>query len=154
MWLSLIPSVVKEILGYFSSSKETKTKLKNLKEQNRITKAKLTAEISLQQLKNEKSKISGQQEILKTVESGNLDLDRLNIINNRTSYKDELILVVVLSPLIGVFIPSLSGYVNEGFAILDNMPLWYIIILQGVVIGTLGIRGVFSSLLKLRHGNK
>jgi len=58
-----------------------------------------------------------------------------------SSWKDEFALVVLLLPAILVFIPSLTGYVREGFLVLNTLPEWYQYLLFIAVSSSFGIKG-------------
>ena len=59
-----------------------------------------------------------------------------------SSWKDEFALVVLLTPAILVFIPSLTSYVREGFLVLNTLPEWYQYLLFIAVSSSFGIKGV------------
>ena len=58
-----------------------------------------------------------------------------------SSWKDEFALVVLLTPAILVFIPSLTEYVREGFLVLNTLPEWYQYLLFIAVSSSFGIKG-------------
>jgi len=59
-----------------------------------------------------------------------------------SSWKDEFALVVLLTPAILVFVPSMTEYVRVGFEVLNNLPEWYQYLLFIAVSSSFGIKGV------------
>lgn len=57
-----------------------------------------------------------------------------------TSWKDEYTLIVISIPAVMAFVPSLSGYVSEGFKALQDTPIWYQTVLISLFLATVGIR--------------
>ena len=80
------------------------------------------------------------------------DLDRLAMENMNKSWKDELILVVFLAPMIMAFIPSLADDALRGFEVISKMPEWYIYIIIGMVVVIYGLRGLLTKFLEKRIG--
>ena len=68
------------------------------------------------------------------------DADVASIQAQRYSIKDELVLLMILGPYLGAFIPGLQPYVKDGFAILSNLPHWYQAAVIGVIISVMGLR--------------
>ena len=67
-----------------------------------------------------------------------------------SSWKDEFALVVLLLPAILVFIPSLTGYVREGFLVLNTLPEWYQYLLFIAVSSSFGIKGAGQAMKLMR----
>ena len=59
---------------------------------------------------------------------------------SQSSWKDEWFAVILSLPLIGAFIPSIVPYVQEGFAVLSNMPDYYKAFLGGAIAASFGIK--------------
>ena len=75
------------------------------------------------------------------------NLDRLSMEQMERSYKDEIIMTIVFTPIVMVFIPFLQN-VKQGFDILSaSVPEWYIWLVVGIVVVTYGLRGVLKLLL-------
>ena len=70
-----------------------------------------------------------------------------------SSWKDEFALVVLLTPAILVFVPSMTEYVRVGFEVLNNLPEWYQYLLFIAVSSSFGIKGVGQA-MKLMGKNK
>lgn len=81
------------------------------------------------------------------------DLDRVAMQNMEKSWKDELILLIWLMPVVVSFIPEWQPYVVAGFAGLDNVPNWYVFILVGMITVIYGMREILKLLLQI-IGNK
>jgi hypothetical protein len=81
------------------------------------------------------------------------DLDKLATQNMEKSWKDELILITFLAPVVMCFIPEYKVYVANGFASLALVPDWYMGILVGMVVIIYGMRGLLKMALQM-GGNK
>ena len=80
------------------------------------------------------------------------DLDRLAMENMNKSWKDELILVIFLAPMVLAFIPSMAPYALQGFEVIKQMPEWYQYIIIGMVVVIYGLRGLLTKFLDKRIG--
>ena len=76
------------------------------------------------------------------------DLDRIAMQNMDKSWKDELILLIWLTPVIMCFIPEYHIYVTNGFASLALVPDWYMYILVGMVTVIYGMRGLLRMMIE------
>lgn len=77
------------------------------------------------------------------------DLDKTAMQNMENSWKDELILIIWLTPVIMSFIPDLQPYVATGFASLSLVPDWYMYILVGMIVVIYGMRGMLKMALEM-----
>jgi hypothetical protein len=77
------------------------------------------------------------------------DLDKIAMQNMEKTWKDELILVIFMVPLVMSFIPSYQEYVTAGFASLALVPDWYMYILVGMITVIYGMRGMLKMLLQM-----
>ena len=57
-----------------------------------------------------------------------------------SGWKDEFTLIILSIPMIGVFIPQLAPYMNEGFETLATTPDWYRWLVIMIYAATWGIR--------------
>ena len=57
-----------------------------------------------------------------------------------TSWKDEVVLAVVLFPYIGSFVPGIQDYIKTGFQYLDQMPVWAVGLTVAICLAIYGIR--------------
>ena len=78
------------------------------------------------------------------------DWDQEALRQAQYSWKDELITLIIFAPLIvGWFNPELA---KEWVAFVTNMPLWYQLIMTGIVAASFGLRWLFKN--KLTNGFK
>lgn len=77
------------------------------------------------------------------------DLDKIAMQNMEKTWKDELILVIFMIPLVMSFIPTYQEYVTAGFASLALVPDWYMYILVGMITVIYGMRGMLKMLLQI-----
>ncbi len=75
----------------------------------------------------------------------------------KTSWKDEFLLILLFSPVLGIFIaPYLPASISAGVQdrilqavqILDKFPMWYIIILLGIVAAVYGLRWLIAPIAR------
>lgn len=79
------------------------------------------------------------------------DLDRLAMEQMERSWKDEIIMGILFTPIVFVFFPWFQGAISDGFDILTSkMPDWYMYMVCGIVVVTYGLRGM----VKLAMSNK
>lgn len=76
------------------------------------------------------------------------DLDKIAMQNMEKSWKDELILLIWLTPVVMCFIPEYQVYVTNGFASLALVPDWYMYILVGMVTVIYGMRGLLRMMIE------
>ena len=77
----------------------------------------------------------------------NFDLDRIAMEQMGKSWKDELILIIFLAPIVLSFIPGMDIYALAGFEVIAKMPDWYQYILMGMIIVIYGMRGMLEKFL-------
>ena len=77
------------------------------------------------------------------------DLDRIAMQNMDKTWKDELILLIWLVPVVMCFIPEYQVYVTNGFASLALVPDWYMYILVGMVTVIYGMRGLLKMVIQM-----
>jgi len=78
----------------------------------------------------------------------NYDLDRLAMEQMTKSWKDELLLIVFLAPMLMAFIPGLEEHSLAGFSVIAQMPEWYRYIIIGMVVVIYGLRGLLEKVLE------
>ena len=107
-----------------------------------------------------KAEIEAKTSVAKAVAEGKLEADKLNaqwenkaVESLSGSWKDEFITIVVLSPCILIFFPSIQPYVRLGFDILGTLPDWYINLIYITVCAGLGLKGV-GGISKFMKGKK
>lgn len=72
----------------------------------------------------------------------NYDLEALK--QMRYSWKDEWFVFVFTLPVIAAFLPGFQDYVLIGFTYLEKTPVWYRMIVIGMVAATFGLRWLFG----------
>ena len=76
------------------------------------------------------------------------DLDRIAMQQMAASWKDEVVLVIFLTPVVLAFIPGMDKYVLAGFQAIERMPEWYMAIVIGMVVVIYGLRGLLKAWLQ------
>lgn len=133
--VTLGSSIVKDISGYF-------------KDKNEIKKVQVEADKLLIMAEAE-----AKAKRLDRESEQDYDLDKIAMQNMEKTWKDELILVIFMIPLVMSFIPTYQEYVTAGFASLALVPDWYMYILVGMITVIYGMRGMLKMLLQIL-GNK
>jgi len=134
--LPLISSLV-EIGGTWLKGKQDETKAKaeaklvEITAEADIKKAKAIAAINAAE--------SGQQQ--------DFDLDKIAMEQMGKSWKDELVLIIFLAPMVMAFIPGMDKYSLAGFEVIQQMPEWYQYIIIGMVVVIYGMRGMVKQLV-------
>ena len=73
----------------------------------------------------------------------NYDIEALR--QTQYSWKDEVALVVILSPFVGSFLPWTQDYVAQGWVHLnDHAPEWYSYTFMAAIAASMGIRWAVS----------
>ena len=81
---------------------------------------------------------------------GDQDIDKSSVDDMRFSWKDEWMVIVITAPFVILFYGSLTkdaeivASVKEAFEVMGTLPEWYQYSFYGVVIATLGLRGLFK----------
>ena len=124
---SILSSVTSAVGGYLENkSKEAQAK-SQLKQAEIQSKAKIEEEI-----------VKGNADAMRLkAEWENKAVDNLS-----NSWRDEFVTLVVLTPCILDFFPSLQHYVLQGFDILKTLPSWYVNLIYITVCAGLGLKGV------------
>jgi hypothetical protein len=86
-------------------------------------------------------------EMAKQGQQNDFDLDVIATKNMEKSWKDELILLIFLLPIVMAFIPSMQKHVLNGFEAIAEMPHWYVAIVIGMVVVIYGMRGLLKAYL-------
>lgn len=73
--------------------------------------------------------------------------DMASIEAQRYSLKDEILMLILLAPFVGSFIPKLQPYVQNGFEILATTPYWYQGVIVGMFVSVFGLRFMLGSIL-------
>jgi len=94
-----------------------------------------------------KAKALSATKLAETGQAQNFDLDRIAMEQMGKSWKDELILIIFLAPIVLAFIPGMDIYALAGFEVIAKMPDWYQYILMGMIIVIYGMRGMLEKFL-------
>ena len=97
-------------------------------------------------------KAKAEAEVHKKVAQGKIDWEANAIDATKGSWKDEYLTVVLTLPAILLFIPGLTGYIREGFEVLETLPTWYQNLLYICVTASFGIKA--TDMFKGRGGKK
>jgi len=81
-------------------------------------------------------------EILKTAATHDSKWELTMAEGTKGSWKDELVTIVILIPVILVFIPGMEEVVQNGFDRLNELPDWYQYLVFLVCSAALGIKGL------------
>lgn len=120
MWTALIGPVA-ELAGTFLKGKVDKQK------------AKSTVEIAQAEAK---------AEVMKSAAMHDSKWELIMAEATKSSWKDEVVTIVVLIPCVLAFIPGMEEVVKNGFQRLSELPDWYQYLLFLVCSAALGIRGL------------
>tara|TARA_R100000951_G_scaffold81170_1_gene68922 strand:+ start:1190 stop:1534 length:345 start_codon:yes stop_codon:yes gene_type:complete len=93
-------------------------------------------------LEGKVEKQKAKSEIMKTAAQHDSKWELIMAESTKSSYKDELITIVVLVPCVLSFVPGMEGVVKEGFARLNELPDWYQNILYVTILAGLGLKGL------------
>lgn len=101
-----------------------------------------------------KAKAVAAMELAKQGQTQTYDLDRIAVEQMNKSWKDELVLVIFLTPMVLAFIPGMDKYALAGFEVIGKMPQWYQYIIIGMIVVIYGMRGLLEKLLERKVGLK
>jgi len=93
-------------------------------------------------LEGKVDKQKAKSEIMKTAAQHDSKWELIMAESTKSSWKDEIITVVVLAPCVLTFIPGMEDVVKVGFERLNELPDWYQNILYVTILAGLGIKGL------------
>ena len=128
--ISLGTSIIGGITDYFKGKQE-------------INKAQLEADIKLIVAEAE-----AKARRLEREAEMDYDLDKIAMEAMDKSWKDDVILIIFMIPLVMSFLPAYQEYVTAGFASLALVPDWYMYILVGMITVIYGMRGLLKMFLQ------
>lgn len=85
-------------------------------------------------------------------QSQDYDLDKIAMQQMEKSWKDELVLIIFLAPMVMAFVPGMDGYALAGFEVIAKMPEWYQYVIVGMVVVIYGMRGMVKALVNKKIG--
>ena len=93
-------------------------------------------------LEGKVEKQKAKAEVMKTAAQHDSKWELIMAESTKSSWKDEIITIIVLIPVVLVFIPSMENVVKQGFERLNELPQWYQNILYVTILAGLGLKGV------------
>ena len=93
-------------------------------------------------LEGKVEKQKAKAEVMKTAAQHDSKWELIMAESTRSSWKDEIITIAVLTPCVLSFVPGMEGVVKEGFARLSELPDWYQNILYVTILAGLGLKGL------------
>jgi len=93
-------------------------------------------------LEGKVEKQKAKSEVMKTAAQHDSKWELIMAEGTKGSWKDELVTIVILIPVIMVFIPGMEDIVKNGFERLNELPSWYQTLLFLVCGAALGIKGL------------
>ena len=79
--------------------------------------------------------------------------EQLQIQGGFSSWKDELLTLIAVTPIVLVFFPNLRPYAIEGFKVLSNeelIPEWYLYLVSAVFAAGLGVKSLVGGIKHLK----
>jgi hypothetical protein len=93
-------------------------------------------------LEGKVEKQKAKSEIMKTAAQHDSKWEMIMAESTKSSWKDELITIAVLTPCVLTFIPGMEDVVKQGFDRLNELPDWYQNILYVTILAGLGLKGL------------
>ena len=93
-------------------------------------------------LEGKVEKEKAKSEIMKTAAQHDSKWELIMAESTKSSWKDEIITIVVLAPCVLTFIPGMEEIVQRGFERLNELPQWYQNILYVTILAGLGLKGL------------
>ncbi len=131
---------ISKILGGGIGEKAVEFFTKRQELKNHLKLVKIEGEIAIVKAKTD-AKVSQQTHIQ------SWEMQSLNI--HSRGWKDEVVLLVVLFPYIGCFIPGVQDYILTGFEYLAKMPYWAVGLTVTICLAIYGIRHKNASKLQV-----
>ena len=94
-----------------------------------------------------KAKVKAKIKEIETTNKANKTADELAMKNMEKSWKDELILIVFMTPLVLAFVPSCQEIVRQGFMAIEATPDWYKLLVVGMVATVMGLRWIVQPMI-------
>lgn len=136
-WTALIGPVV----GAFNRWRDRVQEIKLKKHELRVKKLETSAQIAI-------TKAEAEVTLLQRRAEADIDWEMASIANS--SWKDDGLTVYTLVLLTCLFVPPLQPYIEEGFRILGQLPMWFQVMVAVVFGSAFGVRVFtnFKSLVK------
>jgi hypothetical protein len=101
---------------------------------------KLKQELKLTKLKSEIDLVTAKTQAKIEQQKHIASWEQAYVNMQTTSYKDEVVLAVVLFPYVGAFVPGVQDYILIGFQYLEKMPYWAVGLTVAICLAIYGIR--------------
>jgi hypothetical protein len=93
-------------------------------------------------LEGKVEKQKAKAEVMKTAAQHDSKWELIMAESTKSSWKDEIITIVVLAPCVLTFVPGMEDVVKQGFERLNELPDWYQNILYVTILAGLGLKGL------------
>ena len=118
--------------------------------ERKATELKQAGEIALKEHECKLKVIDTKMQMLLNGQVIDSDLDKLSVEDMRTSWKDEFLLVIFITPMMMAFHPYTANFALKGFEVIEKMPDWYMLLIVGMVITIYGMRGLVKAWLDIK----
>ena len=119
--------LIKPLLGVAGDAVKGFVETKKIKQQSKLTEIKAKTALREQQI------------------AGKVAWEASAVDQMKGSWKDELILIVLLAPACLVFVPGMTEHVERGFIALQQLPDYYKHLLYIACSASFGIKGASSA---------
>ena len=120
--------LIKPLLGVAGDAVKGIVETKKIKQQSKLTEIKAKTALREQQI------------------AGKVSWEASAVDQMKGSWKDELILIVLLAPACLVFVPGMTEHVEKGFIALQQLPDYYKHLLYIACSASFGIKGAGSAI--------
>ena len=120
--------LIKPLLGVAGDAVKGFVETKKIKQQSKLTEIKAKTALREQQI------------------AGKVSWEASAVDQMKGSWKDELILIVLLAPAWLVFVPGMTEHVEKGFIALQQLPDYYKHLLYIACSASFGIKGAGSAI--------
>lgn len=123
-----------------------------LEGRNAVAKAKTEAEMVEIQANADihKAKALSATRMAEAGQAQDYDLDRIAMEQMSSSWKDEILMIIFLVPMVMAFVPGMEIYALAGFGVISKMPEWYQYVIIGMVVVVYGMRGMVKVMIDKR----
>ena len=123
-----------------------------LEGRNAVAKAKTDAEMIEIQANADihKAKALSATKMAEAGQAQDYDLDRIAMEQMSSSWKDEILMIIFLVPMVMAFVPGMESYALAGFGVIEKMPEWYQYVIIGMVVVVYGMRGMVKVMIDKR----
>ena len=123
----MLQLLIKPLLGVAGQAVSGFIETKKAKAENKLTEIKANTKLKQQQI------------------AGEVSWEASAVDQMKGSWKDEVILICLLTPAVAVFIPGMTPHIEAGFVALQQLPDYYKHLLYIACSASFGIKGVGSA---------